>query len=174
METLNNVDKEGMELEGSATTAAVTNTTLDEAANITNITFFPYYQHSLYVAASYILAYFFIFLLCMVGNILVCLIVLKNHRMRTVTNLFILNLAISDLLVGIFCIPTTLVDNLITGNPLLCNNTSPVCCRKVLRVVLETDILHCVCVFVMLHILTGSQCFTSFNLIPLQWCNRSH
>nr|UDL18213.1 neuropeptide FF receptor 1 [Larimichthys polyactis] len=117
METLNNVDKEGMELEGSATTAAVTNTTLDEAANITNITFFPYYQHSLYVAASYILAYFFIFLLCMVGNILVCLIVLKNHRMRTVTNLFILNLAISDLLVGIFCIPTTLVDNLITGWP---------------------------------------------------------
>ncbi|TKS77967.1 G-protein coupled receptor 74 [Collichthys lucidus] len=117
METLNNVDKEGMELEGSATTAAVTNTTLDEAANITNITFFPYYQHSLYVAASYILAYFFIFLLCMVGNILVCLIVLKNHRMRTVTNLFILNLAISDLLVGIFCIPITLVDNLITGWP---------------------------------------------------------
>ncbi|KAG8011693.1 Neuropeptide FF receptor 1, partial [Nibea albiflora] len=117
METQNNVDKEGMELEGSATAAAVANTTLDEAVNITNITFFPYYQHSLYVAASYILAYFFIFLLCMVGNILVCLIVLKNHRMRTVTNLFILNLAISDLLVGIFCIPTTLVDNLITGWP---------------------------------------------------------
>uniref|UniRef100_A0A3B4X393 G-protein coupled receptors family 1 profile domain-containing protein n=1 Tax=Seriola lalandi dorsalis TaxID=1841481 RepID=A0A3B4X393_SERLL len=71
-------------------------------------------SHSLYVAACYILAYFFIFLLCMVGNILVCLIVLENRRMRTVTNLFILNLAISDLLVGIFCIPTTLVDNLIT------------------------------------------------------------
>ncbi len=27
-----------------------------------------------------------------------------------------LNLAVSDLLVGVFCIPTTLVDNLITGN----------------------------------------------------------
>jgi neuropeptide FF receptor 1 len=35
--------------------------------------------------------------------------------MRTVTNMFILNLAVSDLLVGIFCMPTTLVDNLITG-----------------------------------------------------------
>lgn len=104
-----------MELEGSATTAAVINTSLNGTSNVTNITFFPYYQHSLYVAASYILAYFFIFLLCMVGNILVCLIVLENRRMRTVTNLFILNLAISDLLVGIFCIPTTLVDNLITG-----------------------------------------------------------
>ncbi|XP_077418730.1 neuropeptide FF receptor 1 like 2 [Vanacampus margaritifer] len=53
----------------------------------------------------------------MVGNILVCLIVLGSHHMRTVTNLFILNLAVSDLLVGIFCIPTTLVDNLMTGWP---------------------------------------------------------
>lgn len=77
---------------------------------------YPYYQHSFPVAASLILVYLFIFLLCMVGNGLVCLIVLKNRRMRTVTNLFILNLAVSDLLVGIFCIPTTLVDNLITGS----------------------------------------------------------
>ncbi|XP_054467303.1 neuropeptide FF receptor 1 like 2 [Anoplopoma fimbria] len=117
MEILDNIGEEGMELEGSANTAAIINISLDGSANDTNITFFPYYQHSLYVAAIYILAYFFIFLLCMVGNILVCLIVLENRRMRTVTNLFILNLAISDLLVGIFCIPTTLVDNLITGWP---------------------------------------------------------
>ncbi|XP_023253344.1 neuropeptide FF receptor 1-like [Seriola lalandi dorsalis] len=117
MEILENMSKEGMEMEGSATAAYPKNTSLDGATNVTNVTFFPYYQHSLYVAACYILAYFFIFLLCMVGNILVCLIVLENRRMRTVTNLFILNLAISDLLVGIFCIPTTLVDNLITGWP---------------------------------------------------------
>lgn len=119
MEILDNMGEEGMELEGSAATAAIVNTSLDGVTNITNITFSPYYRHSLYVAATYILAYFFIFLLCMVGNILVCLIVLENRHMRTVTNLFILNLAISDLLVGIFCIPTTLVDNLITGNKYL-------------------------------------------------------
>lgn len=35
--------------------------------------------------------------------------------MHTVTNLFILNLAISDLLVGIFCMPVTLLDNIIAG-----------------------------------------------------------
>ncbi|XP_077097692.1 neuropeptide FF receptor 1 like 2 [Siphateles boraxobius] len=85
--------------------------------NHTSITYYPYYQHSLSVAATLTTAYLFIFLLCMVGNGLVCLIVLKNRRMRTVTNLFILNLAVSDLLVGVFCIPTTLVDNLITGWP---------------------------------------------------------
>ncbi|KAM4577680.1 neuropeptide FF receptor 1 like 2 [Odontesthes bonariensis] len=117
METLDIMVEEGMESEGSATIPALLNTSRNGSANYTNIIFFPYYQHSLYVAASYILAYSFIFLLCMVGNILVCLIVLENRCMRTVTNLFILNLAISDLLVGIFCIPTTLVDNLITGWP---------------------------------------------------------
>ncbi|XP_062873878.1 neuropeptide FF receptor 1 like 2 [Trichomycterus rosablanca] len=87
------------------------------STNLTSITYYPYYQHSLPVAASLTLAYLFIFLLCMVGNGLVCLIVLENRRMRTVTNLFILNLAVSDLLVGVFCVPTTLVDNLITGWP---------------------------------------------------------
>ncbi|KAM9858164.1 neuropeptide FF receptor 1 like 2 [Aulostomus maculatus] len=109
MEKLDDMEAEAAELEGSAQLGAF--------ANTTNITLFPYYQHSLYVAAGYILAYLFIFLLCMGGNILVCVIVLGNRRMRTVTNLFILNLAISDLLVGIFCVPTTLVDNLITGWP---------------------------------------------------------
>lgn len=63
----------------------------------------------------FIVAYVLIFLLCMVGNALVCFTVLRNRHMRTVTNMFILNLAVSDLLVGIFCMPTTLVDNLITG-----------------------------------------------------------
>ncbi|XDV54893.1 hypothetical protein PO909_023087 [Leuciscus waleckii] len=77
----------------------------------------PYFQHSLPTATLFTLAYLFIFLLCLMGNGLVCAIVLRNRHMRTVTNIFILNLAVSDLLIGIFCIPTTLVDNLITGWP---------------------------------------------------------
>lgn len=80
-----------------------------------NHTLLPYYQHTPAVAAVFIAAYLVVFLSCMAGNSLVCLVVVRNPRMRTVTNLFILNLAISDLLVGIFCVPTTLVDNLITG-----------------------------------------------------------
>uniref|UniRef100_A0A8C6D3L5 Neuropeptide FF receptor 1 n=1 Tax=Moschus moschiferus TaxID=68415 RepID=A0A8C6D3L5_MOSMO len=88
-----------------------------ESTPAANLTFSSYYQHSSPVAVMFIVAYVLIFLLCMVGNTLVCFIVLKNRHMRTVTNMFILNLAISDLLVGIFCMPTTLVDNLITGWP---------------------------------------------------------
>lgn len=104
-----------MSMNGMAPTDVILNISLGDYTNVTNITFSPYYQHSLFVATIYILAYFFIFLLCMVGNILVCCLVMENRRMRTVINLFIFNLAVSDILVGIFCIPTTLVDNLITG-----------------------------------------------------------
>ncbi|XP_054468765.1 neuropeptide FF receptor 2-like [Anoplopoma fimbria] len=82
-----------------------------------NITYVDFYLHKPSVAAVFTVSYLFIFLVCMVGNGVVCFIVLRSKNMRTVTNLFILNLAISDLLVGIFCMPTTLVDNIITGWP---------------------------------------------------------
>ncbi|XP_067326703.1 neuropeptide FF receptor 1-like [Anolis sagrei] len=95
----------------------INQTTYTLGSSKRNLTYSPYYQHSLPIAASYTVAYLLIFVFCMLGNGLVCFIILRNRRMRTVTNLFILNLAISDLLVGIFCVPTTLVDNLITGWP---------------------------------------------------------
>lgn len=81
-----------------------------------NITYVNFYLHKPSVAAVFTISYLLIFLVCMVGNGVVCFIVLRSKNMRTVTNLFILNLAISDVLVGIFCMPTTLVDNVITGN----------------------------------------------------------
>lgn len=80
-----------------------------------NITYVDFYLHKPSVAAVFTVSYLLIFLVCMLGNGVVCFIVLRSKNMRTVTNLFILNLAISDLLVGIFCMPTTLVDNIITG-----------------------------------------------------------
>lgn len=80
-----------------------------------NITYVGFYLHKPSVAAIFIVSYLLIFLVCMVGNGVVCFIVLRSKNMRTVTNLFILNLAVSDLLVGIFCMPTTLLDNIITG-----------------------------------------------------------
>uniref|UniRef100_A0A671Q8R9 Neuropeptide FF receptor 2-like n=1 Tax=Sinocyclocheilus anshuiensis TaxID=1608454 RepID=A0A671Q8R9_9TELE len=82
-----------------------------------NVTYVDFYLHEPLVSAIFIVSYLLIFIVCMVGNGVVCFIVLRSKNMRTVTNLFILNLAISDLLVGIFCMPTTLVDNIITGWP---------------------------------------------------------
>ncbi|CAM2117541.1 unnamed protein product [Caretta caretta] len=78
--------------------------------------FSSHYQHSAPIAALFLLAYILIFLMCMTGNMLPGVTVLTNRQMWTVTNMFILNLAIHDLLVGTFCLPTTLVDNLITEN----------------------------------------------------------
>ncbi|CAB1445746.1 unnamed protein product [Pleuronectes platessa] len=89
----------------------------EQALTHQNITYVDFYLHKPSVAAVFTIAYLLIFAVCMVGNGVVCFIVLRSKNMRTVTNLFILNLAISDMLVGIFCMPTTLVDNIITGWP---------------------------------------------------------
>ncbi|XP_076348075.1 cholecystokinin receptor-like [Tachypleus tridentatus] len=56
-----------------------------------------------------ILPYTFILLLAVVGNVLVIVTLAVNKRMRTVTNVFLLNLSVSDLLLGVFCMPFTLV-----------------------------------------------------------------
>lgn len=47
------------------------------------------------------------------GNLLVCYIILSRATMRTVTNLFLLNLAISDIVKAVICNPFTFVANLI-------------------------------------------------------------
>jgi len=55
--------------------------------------------------------YVIVFLIGLTGNALVVYVVWRNSNMRTVTNLFIVNLSIADLLVIVVCLPpTTLVD----------------------------------------------------------------
>ena len=56
--------------------------------------------------------YTLIFLLSIIGNSLVILTLIRNRRMRTVTNVFLLNLSISDLLLAVFCMPFTLIPQL--------------------------------------------------------------
>nr|XP_036222474.1 dopamine D2-like receptor [Bactrocera oleae] len=60
-----------------------------------------------------ILCYSIIFLCAIIGNLLVISTLIQNRRMRTITNLFLLNLAISDILLGVFCMPVTLVGTLL-------------------------------------------------------------
>jgi len=45
----------------------------------------------------------------LVGNALVCVAVYRNHSMRTVTNYFIVNLAVADFLVIFLCLPPTVL-----------------------------------------------------------------
>lgn len=57
--------------------------------------------------------YSIILLLAVIGNTLVILTLIQNQRMRTITNVFLLNLAVSDLLLGVLCMPFTLVGTLL-------------------------------------------------------------
>ncbi|XP_011162112.1 orexin receptor type 1 [Solenopsis invicta] len=51
----------------------------------------------------------FVFVVGLVGNALVCMAVYRNHTMRTVTNYFIVNLAVADLLVLLICLPPSVL-----------------------------------------------------------------
>lgn len=59
-----------------------------------------------------IILYSLIFLLSVLGNSLIIAVLVRNKRMRTVTNLFLLSLSASDLMVSVVCIPFTLIPNL--------------------------------------------------------------
>lgn len=53
------------------------------------------------------LAYLIVFVIGIVGNIMVCYVVFKRSPMRTVTNIYIANLALSDILLCLFAVPFT-------------------------------------------------------------------
>lgn len=95
-----------------------TNITVEELGIILNIsmTTLPYRPRPIRFDASgeiRIPLYVIIFLLSVIGNVLVILTLIQNRRMRTVTNVFLLNLSISDLLLAVFCMPFTLIPSLL-------------------------------------------------------------
>ncbi|XP_077877290.1 cholecystokinin receptor type A [Ictidomys tridecemlineatus] len=63
--------------------------------------------------AVQIFLYSLIFLLSVLGNTLVITVLIRNKRMRTVTNIFLLSLAVSDLMLCLFCMPFNLIPNLL-------------------------------------------------------------
>lgn len=50
-----------------------------------------------------------VFIIGLIGNSLVCIAVYRNHSMRTVTNYFIVNLALADFMVILICLPPTVL-----------------------------------------------------------------
>lgn len=65
----------------------------------------PLHQETVVTQVAKTLAYSIIIFLSLVGNSIVIITVWRNSSMRSVTNLFIANLAASDLLITILCMP---------------------------------------------------------------------
>uniref|UniRef100_A0A8D0GIY2 G-protein coupled receptor 83 n=1 Tax=Sphenodon punctatus TaxID=8508 RepID=A0A8D0GIY2_SPHPU len=61
------------------------------------------------VKALLIVAYSVIIVMSLFGNLLVCHVVIKNKRMHSATSLFIVNLAVSDIMITLLNTPFTLV-----------------------------------------------------------------
>lgn len=77
--------------------------------------FYPLVKHPLHVVFIFSVAYGLAFISAIIGNCFVVAVVLKYSWMRNVTNYFVVNLAVADILVAIFCIPFTLLDNIYSG-----------------------------------------------------------
>ena len=73
-----------------------------------------WYRYDLLTGGALAVAYTLVFCVGLIGNLLVTVAVLKGDReMRhCVTNIFLVNLAVADLLVIITCLPFTLITNL--------------------------------------------------------------
>lgn len=84
------------------------------AANSTEASFVAefFYRHSTPMTVAYCVAYILVFAVGLVGNCFVIAVVFRSPRMRTVTNFFIVNLAVADILVIVFCLPATLTSNI--------------------------------------------------------------
>lgn len=60
-----------------------------------------------FVQIFFCILYTTVFVLGVFGNVLVCYVVLRNRAMQTVTNIFITNLALSDILLCVLAVPFT-------------------------------------------------------------------
>lgn len=95
-------------------TAAASNSTTPDAS--------PNLMRSPSVQIFFGVLYAFIFVVGIAGNVLVCYVVFRNKAMQTVTNYFITNLALSDILLCILAVPFTplytFLERWVFGSPL--------------------------------------------------------
>ncbi|XP_067888996.1 G-protein coupled receptor 83-like [Heterodontus francisci] len=85
------------------------NFTLDDWESFVHSATYEAESQNATVKALLIVAYSVIIVISLFGNILVCQVVIKNKRMHSATSLFIVNLAVADILITLLNTPFTLV-----------------------------------------------------------------
>ena len=59
----------------------------------------------------FIVLFFIVFVVGLTGNVMVCYCVWKSNHMKTVTNYFLVNLAVADFLVILLCLPPSVIQD---------------------------------------------------------------
>ncbi|GFR84781.1 neuropeptide FF receptor 2 [Elysia marginata] len=87
------------------------------SAPSTNVTeeYFKLVKQPLFMLVILSVSYGIVFLLALLGNISVIIVVARDKSLHTATNLFLVNMAVADMLMAIFCLPLTLLSNIYTG-----------------------------------------------------------
>ncbi|OWF48461.1 trissin receptor-like isoform X1 [Mizuhopecten yessoensis] len=120
-----------------------------------------------------ILFYALSFVVDVVGNVIVVIIIYLNKRMRSTTNILILNLAISDIMVGLFCMWVHL-GNQISANwpfgPFICKASTFTQVFAVTSSVLTLTVISIERFFAIVFPLKGkmSQCVMGLS-IAVSW-----
>lgn len=82
---------------------------------------FVWVKQPVYMVVVLSFAYGLVLVVALAGNLCVVGVVYKDKHFHTPTYVFIVNLAIADLAVAVFCLPVTLLTNVYNGK---------ICCLK--------------------------------------------
>lgn len=77
----------------------------------------PLLKQPAFMVAILSTAYFLVLVMGVINNSLIVAVIYRNPQLRTVTNYFLANLAIADILVSVLVLPITLLSNLFNGEP---------------------------------------------------------
>jgi hypothetical protein len=70
----------------------------------------------------YCVSYILVFVIGLIGNSFVIAVIYKDPSMRNVTNYFILNMSVADIIIAVFCVPFTLLGNIYSGEITIIKN----------------------------------------------------
>ncbi|KAH8419525.1 hypothetical protein KR222_004073 [Zaprionus bogoriensis] len=91
----------------ASSTAGTGTTSMPSSGELEDLEERPDIMHNQLVQLFFYVLYTTVFVLGVFGNVLVCYVVLRNRAMQTVTNIFITNLALSDILLCVLAVPFT-------------------------------------------------------------------